>query len=881
MKKLLLPIIGLLLGGLTALGQINMSVGSKAELLPDDADATSYYRQTDVNDNVCAIIKVVPDNSLSGTLVLQTKGGMAPVPPPRGESSFRQESGEWWFWVSPKVTNIMFTCDGYTPTEWIGVSLKPGKVYRLKLNVDSSVTLVKTYSGSGLVGVQMTIDPPQARVSYGMSRNEVINFQSVTDGFFDTFIAEGKYWFEVESKFYETWSSEVQVKKGMKEVKVKLQPAYNTFKIKSDPAGTEVFVDGEYLGITPIDQSGKIAKGQHSFTFRKPNYYVVNREFTASGDGSQTEWNILLKPQFGTVTLLCEDTAADIAVSDPSGKEVFRGKSGSKVQLNSQLTYKVESSRPSHIPQSRGIVGSTIEGKSVEVSVDPPVPMYGELQISSSPSRAEVWIDGERAGNTIFSQTILIGQHQVELRKDGYDPLTFTVDIKRDQTTQLSKELKVKSAPAPAPTPAQPKPSGATSGKENGHEWVDLGLSVKWATCNVGASSPTAYGALYAWGETSPKESYSWENYRFRTRGDSWNNVQFSKYNSESKYGTVDNLKTLVASDDVATNNWGGRWRMPTYEELQEIWDRCEWTWTTINGVNGYQVRSKSNGKTIFFPAAGYNNYTHTVGVEVNLWSSSLYDATNVWCISNFSGTFKIDNLFRSFGFSVRPVFDENSSGYSPSPAPSRNLSSSVVGNTLSRGEWRTMMKQAFDNPEWTYNNGKYRGQLNNGRNGFGAYFWNDDEDYYWGSYYDGNRSGMGIYIIGHDGRYLNNCQDCIYFVGNYEKNIKSGKGTCYDKFGNLIYYGDFKDDKPVSTYPVEGQYKSYKFECIEYTSGNRYIGETKDGKRHGYGIFLWKEGGAWYGYWQDGSRSGRGIYYKPAGGFTLGSWKGDEYTAE
>ena len=77
------------------------------------------------------------------------------------------------------------------------------------------------------------------------------------------------------------------------------------------------------------------------------------------------------------------------------------------------------------------------------------------------------------------------------------------------------------------------------------------------------------------------------------------------------------------------------------------------------------------------------------------------------------------------------------------------------------------------------------------------------------------------------------------------------------------------------------GQYKSYKFECIEYTNGNYYIGETKDGKRHGRGVYLWKEGGAWYGYWQEGSRSGRGIYYKPSGGFTLGSWKGDEYTAD
>ena len=877
MKKLLLPIIGLLLGGLTALGQINMNVGSKLELVPDDADATSYYRQTDVNDNVCAIIKVVPDNSLSGTLILQTKGGMAPVPPPRGSSNFRQESGEWWYWVSPKVTNIMFTCEGYTPTDWMGVSLKPGKVYRLKLNVDASMTIVKTYSGSGLVGVQMTIDPPQARVSYGLSKNEVIDFKSVTDGYYDAFIAEGKYWFEVESKFYETWASEVQVKKGMKEIKVQLKPAYNTFNIFCDPDGTEVYVDGEYLGKTPIDQSAKISKGEHTLTFRKENHYVTNTTETVPGDGSLLYRKVRLKPQFGVVTLLCDDPLADIIVTDPSGKEVFRGKSGSKTQLNSQLTYKVEASRPSHIPQSRGLSGPTIEGKTVEISVDAPVPMYGELQISSNPSRAEVWIDGERAGNTIFSQTILIGQHSVELRKDGYDPLAFTVDIKRDQTTQLSKELKLKTAQQQA----KPKQAGASSGMENGHEWVDLGLSVKWATCNVGASKPSDYGNLYAWGETSPKDKYEWDNYRFRTRGNSWDNVKFSKYVKDSKHGSVDNQTMLSLADDAARQNWGGNWRMPTYDELQEIWDKCEWKWSEQNGIKGYSVTSKVNGKSIFFPAAGYNNYSSTVGNEVNLWCSTLKDDINVWCISNFSGTFRVDDLFRCFGFSVRPVLEGVSVSYSPAPAPSKESSSVVVGNKLSRGEWRTLMNKVFDNPEWTYNNGKYRGQLNNGRNGFGAYYWNDDDDYYWGSYLDGDRSGIGIYFIGHDGRYLNNCKDCIYFVGNYEKNIKSGTGTCYDKFGNLIYYGDFKDDKPTGSYPMVGQYKSYKFECIEYTNGNYYIGETKDGKRHGRGVYLWKEGGAWYGYWQEGSRSGRGIYYKPSGGFTLGSWKGDEYTAD
>ena len=1068
MKKLLLPIIGLLLGGLTALGQINMNVGSKLELVPDDADATSYYRQTDVNDNVCAIIKVVPDNSLSGTLILQTKGGMAPVPPPRGSSNFRQESGEWWYWVSPKVTNIMFTCEGYTPTDWMGVSLKPGKVYRLKLNVDASMTIVKTYSGSGLVGVQMTIDPPQARVSYGLSKNEVIDFKSVTDGYYDAFIAEGKYWFEVESKFYETWASEVQVKKGMKEIKVQLKPAYNTFNIFCDPEGTEVYVDGEYLGKTPIDQSAKISKGEHTFTFRKENHYVTNTTETVPGDGSLLYRKVRLKPQFGVVTLLCEDPLADIIVTDPSGKEVFRGKSGSKTQLNSQLTYKVEASRPSHIPQSRGLSGPTIEGKTVEISVDAPVPMYGELQISSNPSRAEVWIDGERAGNTIFSQTILIGQHSVELRKDGYDPLTFTVDIKRDQTTQLSKELKLKTAQQQA----KPKQAGASSGMENGHEWVDLGLSVKWATCNVGASKPSDYGNLYAWGETSPKSEYTWVNYKFRTRGDSWDNVKLSKYVKDSKYGSVDNLTSLSLSDDAARYNWGGNWRMPTKEELLELFDKCTYTWTTQDGVNGYLFTSKANGKTIFLPAAGYNNYSSTKGRELEYWSSTLYSSYDAISLTNWTGTFQGDyDLFRFFGMSVRPVIDGevksnaeterrkvanttyvdlglsvkwatcnvgaqipeeygnyyawgetannyNSSGnynwthyiYTASGTkdddvqfsryntdvskglrdnmyrlireddaawigiaegwrlptkaeleelqtkctwtwktsngvkgykvtgpngnsiflPASGYKSGTTGGQeaeygyfwsseidknapqnayylfcsqekkgvagdkryygfsvrpvyayyksfIADGDWKQRMLKLLENPSYYYGNGRYRGQLNNGRNGFGVYWWKEDGDFYAGVYKDGNREGKGIYMISQEApRCVNECSDCAFYVGDWSNNDKSGYGACYDRNGKLLYYGRFVNSKPVGKYPDPNADSSRSFVCIKYDNGSTYIGEYKDGKRHGLGIYIWKENSFWIGPWENGERKGKGLYMNSSNGITTGRWEGD-----
>ncbi|MCQ2075021.1 MAG: fimbrillin family protein [Bacteroidaceae bacterium] len=190
----------------------------------------------------------------------------------------------------------------------------------------------------------------------------------------------------------------------------------------------------------------------------------------------------------------------------------------------------------------------------------------------------------------------------------------------------------------------------------NGHEYVDLGLSVKWATCNVGASIPSDYGSYFAWGETSPKSSYDWENLKYcnDTSGRS-----FSKYN-QNQDGTQDTRTTLELGDDAARVNWGGSWRMPTDAEFLELIDNCTWTWTSMNRKNGYKVVSKVNGNSIFLPAAGLCDGTsiHDARRSGFYWSSSLngsnsYNALNL-CFNpgdHFPGGYG-----RRSGQSVRPV---------------------------------------------------------------------------------------------------------------------------------------------------------------------------------------------------------------------------------
>ena len=194
----------------------------------------------------------------------------------------------------------------------------------------------------------------------------------------------------------------------------------------------------------------------------------------------------------------------------------------------------------------------------------------------------------------------------------------------------------------------------------NGHAYVDLGLSVKWATCNVGATTPEEYGDYFAWGETETKDTYNWSTYKY-CNVDKYS-LTITKYCTDSEYGTVDNKTTLELSDDAAYVNWGGSWRMPTKAEQDELRDtnNCTWIWTTQNGVNGYKVTSKKNGNTIFLPATDIRDDSDPakVGGFGYYRSSSLntYSDEGSFSLNFDSSSVHWGGLFRYYGVSVRPV---------------------------------------------------------------------------------------------------------------------------------------------------------------------------------------------------------------------------------
>lgn len=194
-------------------------------------------------------------------------------------------------------------------------------------------------------------------------------------------------------------------------------------------------------------------------------------------------------------------------------------------------------------------------------------------------------------------------------------------------------------------------------------EWepqaIDLGLSVKWASCNVGAHHPWEYGDYFAWAEIETKTYYSWDNCKYYVSGNTGLTSNYSKYNG---YGEDDYSSILEPEDDVAHMKWGDAWRMPTYEEFFELRSVCSWEWSSFNGVNGLKFTSNKYGftdKSIFLPASGlfFNDELHKNGAEGFYWSSTQYASSSTALATHIDSCLVEEWInARCDGFSVRPV---------------------------------------------------------------------------------------------------------------------------------------------------------------------------------------------------------------------------------
>ena len=214
----------------------------------------------------------------------------------------------------------------------------------------------------------------------------------------------------------------------------------------------------------------------------------------------------------------------------------------------------------------------------------------------------------------------------------------------------------------------------------NDHEYVDLGLSVKWASMNVGATAPQDYGFYIMWGERSERSErdYDWSTYKYCYYSD-YAMTKYCVTDGRGYQGFKDGKTILDPADDIATASWGGAWRTPTQAEAQELVNNCTWIWTenyNSTGINGYTIKSNVAGyqeKSIFLPAAGYRLSDQSEGVQGasfrgDYWTSSLDEELSyqAWGFGFYYRPDEHDinygagrSYYRCDGHSVRPVLND------------------------------------------------------------------------------------------------------------------------------------------------------------------------------------------------------------------------------
>lgn len=271
------------------------------------------------------------------------------------------------------------------------------------------------------------------------------------------------------------------------------------------------------------------------------------------------------------------------------------------------------------------------------------VTLRGKLNLDNSNYSSKVcgfYLDGEsKLASSIGEDGVFLLPITSGLQ-DNHQGYKYKAFVRLDGNTYCGEELSFDT----------PEIIIATSGA------VDLGLSVKWSACNLGADSPEIIGSLYAWGETTTKSSYTWSNYKWCMGTEK----TLIKYNTDSDYGIVDNILTLEPEDDAAYVNLGGKWRMPTSEEFEELINNCDWIWTTYKGQNGCKIVSRKPGFTdrvIFLPHYGIwsDYYSSTTGYAYSYVDVLEFRYDNEYEVGTHA---RVSVTRRNDGLPIRPVSD-------------------------------------------------------------------------------------------------------------------------------------------------------------------------------------------------------------------------------
>ena len=489
-----------------------------------------------------------------------------------------------------------------------------------KLNAEYDDLLARNTSESALNRLDKKIREVEATVSSLSKELDELSFISVKGEGTNERVIDAEEILALKSKEKRKYNVILQSKPqdGGATARPSLTSQYVLFKVA--PSNAMVELDGQMLEVVDGTITKRMPFGTYSYKVQAPRHAVKSGTIVVNDPKNKHIVNISLEPQYVNAKFSVASNA-EIWIDEQK-----RGTGSCTLELGFGI-YMVECRLPGHKPSQQEI---QIDRNSATntITLTPPTPVYGSVDINSTPAEAEIWIDGKQVGTTpMYLEECLVGKHEILLKKYGYKDKKLNFLVNEAQISAVSESLE----------------KGMSLGA------VDLGLpsGTLWADRNVGADSPEAYGDYFAWGETSTKSIYDGRNYKWRQDS--------SKYGN-SRFGSGFNKNTLNLADDAAYVNMGAQWRMPTYKELNELRSKCTWTWTTIKGTKGYKVTGP-NGNSIFLPAAGFrSDRTLNCAGLVGYYWSVLRDGSSANSLFFNPPNRSMDRYDRGLGFTVRAV---------------------------------------------------------------------------------------------------------------------------------------------------------------------------------------------------------------------------------
>ncbi|MGM9787885.1 MAG: PEGA domain-containing protein, partial [Candidatus Cryptobacteroides sp.] len=398
-RRFITLICGLLLSAL-CFAQLPMSIEKGIEYQPNDVEQKVYSQVKDMNDHLCALIKVSLTSPLPYPLVLEVGGlGVTKVE--------EQKSGEIWCFVPYQVKNLEFKCKGYTPIPKIPVNLKEGGVYTLTIRVDASTTTITNIKAtSGYLKIRL--NPADAFISIGKTRDYEMGLLSVKNGLFAKSLNFGTWYYKVESDLYKTYEGEVDFNSKTPTLEVNLEPDYSYLSINTEPEGAEIYIDNKFVGNSPLNLDQKYKNGSYSLRLIKEDYYSESLKINLNENGDRKSFSYKLKAQFGIAECICDDPQAEIWIDDQ-----YKGIGRWKGNVGSSSTHILESRKAGHRSQSVSLVVG--ENESIQTKVAAPLPLYGLLSIETEPMECEVYVDGKKLGESPLQLELLACEHSIKL----------------------------------------------------------------------------------------------------------------------------------------------------------------------------------------------------------------------------------------------------------------------------------------------------------------------------------------------------------------------------------------------------------------------------------------------------------------------------------